>query len=133
MAGLVVQALHGLMLTVGAIVIFADPALAGLTSFVPLGALLFYVVTNVGLAVYSAIVLSLMSHHRRAAIVNSIALNCLSVLLLTSWHVLGEKSPLGTLLDSLPGLVGLAYTLRSRRMRATFTRSGHAPRCAPSS
>ena len=43
MIGLAIQALHGLVLTVGAVVIFADPARVGLTSFIPLGALLFYV------------------------------------------------------------------------------------------
>jgi hypothetical protein len=123
MIGLVVQALHGLGLTVGAVVIFANPALAGLTSFVPLGALLFYVVTNIVLAVYTAVVLALMIRRRKAAIVNSIVLNCLTALFLTLWHLLGEKSPLGTIVDSVPGLVGLAYILRSRRVRGTFIRS----------
>ena len=40
MAGLVLQALHGLGLTVAAVVIYGNPRLAGLTSFVPLGWLL---------------------------------------------------------------------------------------------
>ena len=66
--GLAVQALHGLFLTVGAVVIFTDPARAGLRSFVPLGALLFYVITNIGLAIYTALVLLLMIRRRRAAI-----------------------------------------------------------------
>jgi len=84
MIGLVVQALHGLGLTVGAIVIFADPNRAGLTSFVPLGALLFYVITNIVLAFYTAVVLTLMIRRRKAAIVNSIVLmslpsSCMSV------------------------------------------------------
>ena len=64
--GLVMQALHGLGLTLGAIVIFADPARAGLTSFMPLGGLLFYVVTNIVLAVYTAIVIALMIRRRKA-------------------------------------------------------------------
>ncbi len=64
--GLVIQTLHGLGLTVGAIVIFADPARAGLTSFMPLGGLLFYVITNIVLAVYTAIVIALMIRRRKA-------------------------------------------------------------------
>ena len=118
--GLVIQALHGLGLTVGAIVIFADPARAGLTSFMPLGGLLFYVITNIVLAVYTAIVIALMIRRRKAAIVNSIVLNCLTVLFLTLWYLLGEKSPFGMVVDSLPSLIGLAYILRSRRVRDTF-------------
>jgi Protein of unknown function (DUF2569) len=124
MIGLVVQALHGLGLTVGAVVIFADPERAGLRSFVPLGALVFYVTTNVVLALYSAVVLALMVRRRRSAIVHSIVLNCLTVLFLTVWHLLGEKSPFGAIVDSLPGLVGLAYILRSQRVRDTFVRTG---------
>ncbi len=120
MIGLVIQALHGLGLTVGAIVIFADPERAGLRSFVPLGALVFYVITNTVLALYTAVVLLLMIRRRKAAIVNSIVLNCLTVLFLTLWHLLGEKSPFGMIVDSLPGLVGLAYILRSKRVRRTF-------------
>ena len=126
--GLAVQALHGLFLTVGAVVIFTDPARAGLRSFVPLGALLFYVITNIGLAIYTALVLLLMIRRRRAAIANSIILNCLGVLFLTLWHLFGEKSPVGTIVDSLPGLVGIAYILSSRRVRGTFVCSrGGAP------
>ncbi|MGH9080001.1 MAG: hypothetical protein ACRDYE_08020 [Acidimicrobiales bacterium] len=123
MVGLVTQALHGLGLTAGAIVIFADPGRAGLTSFVPLGALLFYVITNIVIAAYTAVVLALMIRRRRAAIVNCIVLNCLTVVFLSLWHLLGEKSPFGTIVDSLPGLVGLAYILRSRRVRGTFVRT----------
>jgi len=120
MIGLVIQALHGLGLTVGAIVIFADPGQAGLMSLVPLGPLLFYISTNIILAGYTAVVLSLMVRRRKAAIVNSIVLNFLPVLLLTLWHVFGEKSPVGTIVDSLPGLAGLAYILSSKRVRGTF-------------
>jgi hypothetical protein len=121
MVGLVIQALHGVGLTIGAIVIFANPKLAGLDSFVPLGALLFYVLTNIVLAIYTAVVLTLMIRRRKAAILNSIVLNCLTVLFLTLWHLLGEKSPFGAIVDSAPSLVGLAYMVRSKRVRATFT------------
>ena len=120
MAGLVVQALHGLVLTVAAVVIYAKPALAGLTSFGPLGWLLFYVVANVVLAVYTAVLLVLMLQHRKAAIANNIVFNFLSVLFLVVWHLLGEKSLVGTVVDSLPGLVGLGYVLTSKRVQGTF-------------
>jgi hypothetical protein len=122
MVGLALQAVHGLVLTVGAIVIFSHPGLAHLTSFVPLGALLFYVGTNLTVAVYTVKVLQLMARRRGAAIASSIALNCLTVTFLLVWHLLGEKSPLGTIIDIAPGLVGLAYVLCSKRVRATFIR-----------
>ncbi len=128
LVGLAIQAVPALGLSVGAVVIFADPARAGLTSFVPLGALLFYVTTNIVLAVYTAVVLSLMIRRRRAGIVNAIVLNCFAVLFLTLWHLFGEKSPVGTIVDSLPGLIGIAYILRSRRVHRTFVASrGGAP------
>lgn len=117
---LVMQALHSLGLTVGAVVVYANPARAGLTSFVPLEALWFYVVTNLGFALYTAVVLALMIRRRKAAIVHSVVLNALAVLVLVSWHVLGEKSPVGTVVDSLPNVVGVVYVLRSRRVRRTF-------------
>ena len=75
MIGLATQALHGLGLTLGAIVIFADPGRAGLTSLEPIGPLLFYVITNIILAGYTAVLLSLMVRRRRAAIVNGVVLN----------------------------------------------------------
>jgi hypothetical protein len=34
---------------------------------------------------------------------------------------LGEKSHVGTVIDVLPGLVGLCYFLISKRVRNTFT------------
>lgn len=130
MAGLVVQALHGLVLTVAAVVIYAKPAVAGLTSFGPLGWLLFYVVANVGLAVYTGVLLVLMLQHRKAAIANIIVFSFLSVLFLVVWHLLGEKSLVGTVVDSLPGLVGLGYVLTSTRVRGTFVCSQSRGRAA---
>lgn len=118
--GLIFQAVHGLALAVGAIVVYANLSLAGLKSFPPLGALVFYVAGNVAVAVYTAVVLALMIHRRRAAIANSIILDCLAVVFLVSWNVLGEKSGVGVIVDSLPGLVGIAYLMRSRRVRSTF-------------
>lgn len=130
MAGLVVQALHGLVLTVAAVVIYAKPALAGLTSFGPLGWLVFYVAANVVLAVYTAVLLVLMLQHRKAALAHNIVFNLLSVLFLVVWHLLGEKSLVGTVVDSLPGLVGLGYVLTSKRVRGTFVCSRSRGRAA---
>jgi hypothetical protein len=89
---------------------------------------LFYVITNIVLAIYTAVVLTLMFRRRKAAIVNAIVLNGLTVLFLALWHLFGEKSPVGTIVDSLPGLVGIAYILRSGRVRGTLVGSrGAAP------
>jgi hypothetical protein len=123
MAGLVALAVHGLALTVAAVVTYASPRMAGLVSSVPLGDLVFYVVTNVTLVVYAAVLFVLMLKLRKEAILHNLIFNVLSVLSLVSWHFLGEKSLVGTVIDSLPALVGLGYIARSRSVRATFVRS----------
>lgn len=126
-AGLAVMLVHGAALTIGSIVIYADPAAAGLHSFVPLGFLLLYVTTNIILIVYAIFLFVLMARRRRSAIMHNIVFNLLSVAFLVTWHVFGEKSNFGTLVDSVPGLVGAAYFMLSRRVRNTFivgSRSG---------
>jgi hypothetical protein len=40
---------------------------------------------------------------------------------LVSWFFFGAKSPIGTVVDSVPGLAAIAYFSRSRRVRNTFT------------
>ncbi len=130
MAGMLAQALHALALTVASVAIYANPALAGLPSSVPLGSLLFYVGANLVLVVYTAVLFVLMLQRRKVAIVDNVVLNCLSVVFLVSWLFLGDKSLVGTIVDSLPGLVGLGYILTSKRVRATFVcsrRRGRAP------
>jgi hypothetical protein len=92
-----------------------------LHSFIPLWALLIYVVSNLGLVAYGVALFVLMSRARRAAIANNILFNALSIVFLVSWFILGAKSPIGTVIDSLPGLVAIAYFSRSRRARNTFT------------
>jgi uncharacterized protein DUF2569 len=119
---LVGLALHGAALTIASIVIYAHPAAAGLRSFVPLSFLLFYVITNVILILYTVVLLILMMQRRRSAILNNVIFNFLSVAFLVAWHFSGEKSNVGTLVDSVPGVVGAAYILLSRRVRSTFTR-----------
>jgi hypothetical protein len=119
-AALAVLLLHGAGLTIASIVIYAHPTAAGLHSFVPLGFLLFYVITNVILILYGVVLFILMSQRRGSAITNNIIFNILSASFLVAWHLLGEKSNVGTLVDSAPNLVGAAYVLLSRRVRSTF-------------
>jgi hypothetical protein len=121
MIALAIQLVHGIGLTLAAIVIYSSPSIAGLHSFLPFGALLFYVFTNVVAASYAIVLLFLMFKRRRSAIANNIVLNVLSVSFLVSRHFLGEKSHVGTVIDVLPGLVGLCYFLISKRVRNTFT------------
>ena len=87
--------LHQLQLTVGAIVIFADPAVAGLRTFVPLSAFLLYEVTNwlvVGLTVLAFV---LIRRRSRAAIWVNLALSGLWLAALVVWQFVGLKSPAG--------------------------------------
>ena len=112
--------LHEIQLSVGAIIIYADPSIAGLRTFVPLGALLFYEATNVVLAVLTIVAYSLMLRRRRAAIAANISLSALSVSFLVAWHFVGMKSQAGTVIDALPLLIGLWYFLVSKRVRNTF-------------
>lgn len=120
MAALALLTVHGIGLTVGAVLIYADPARAGLTAFVPLASLLTYVVTNAVLIVYGATLLILMLRRRKAVFLNNIVFVLLSVLFLVLWHFLGEKSSIGTIIDSLLPLVGLVYLLSSKRAHSTF-------------
>ena len=103
------------------LVIYAKPSLVGLHSFTPLWALLIYVVSNLGLLAYGVVLFVLMSRERKAAIANHILFNTLSIAFLVIWFFLSAKSPVGTVVDSLPGLAAIAYFSRSRRVRSTFT------------
>jgi hypothetical protein len=120
MAGLAVLLVHGAALTIASIVIYSHPAAAGLHSFVPLGFLLLYVTTNIFLIIYAIFLFVLMARRRRSAIMHNIVFNLLSVAFLVLWHVFGEKSNFGTVVDSIPGFVGAAYFMLSRRVRNTF-------------
>jgi Protein of unknown function (DUF2569) len=121
MIGLALLLLHGIELTVAAIIIFSDPSIAGLHSFIPLGSLLFYVITNAIVASYTIVLFFLMRRKSHSAIVNNIVFNALSVSFVIAWRFLGEKSHVGTVVDVLPGLVGLCYFLISKRVKTTFT------------
>jgi hypothetical protein len=121
MVGMAAELAHGLTLTIGSLVIYTKPSLAGLHSFIPLWALLIYVIGNLGLVAYGAVLLVLMSRGRKAAIAHTILFNALSIAFLVTWFLLGAKSPIGTVVDSLPGLAAITYFSRSRRVRNTFT------------
>lgn len=112
--------LHGAALTTASIVVYAHPATAGLHSSVPLISLLFYVATNVILILYTVVLFILMSRRLIAAIINNVIFNISSIVFLVAWHLIGEKSNVGTLVDSAPNLIGVAYILLSRRVRSTF-------------
>jgi hypothetical protein len=119
--GLAAELAHGLALTIGSLVIYTKPSLAGLHSFVPLWALLIYVASNFGLVTYGLVLFRLMSRERKSAIAHNILFNALSIAFLLVWFFLSAKSPVGTVVDSLPGLAAIAYFSRSRRVRNTFT------------
>ena len=115
-----VQALHDLGLTVAALVVHARPHLAGLVSFVPLPSLLVYVVSNLIVVLYTVVLYVLMCTRRKSAIFHNVSCNALAVIFLVCWHFLGMKSSLGTIVDSVPGIVGAWYILASQRVRNTF-------------
>ena len=99
---LAVDLAHGLALTIGALVIYAKPSLAGLHSFIPLWALLIYVVSNLGLLAYGVVLFVLMAKGARTAIANNILLHTFSIAFLVIWFFLSAKSPIGTVVDALP-------------------------------
>lgn len=113
---------HGLGLTIAAIIINANPSLAGVSEPLPWAYIAFYVVTNVILAGYSLLVMRLIIGKRRSAVAHNAIWAILTVVFLVIWHFLGMKSTLGVLIDSLPGLVGTLYLLRSHRVRQTLIR-----------
>lgn len=121
--GLAAELAHGLALTIGSLVVYAKPSLAGLHSFIPLWALLIYVVSNLGLVAYGVVLFLLMSRERKAAIPNTILFNALSIVFLVIWFSLSAKSPIGTVVDALPGVAAIAYFSRSQRVRNTFRKA----------
>ena len=119
--GLAAEFAHGLALTIGSLVIYTNPSLVGLHSLIPIWALLIYVGSNLSLVAYGVVLFVLMSRKRKAAILHNILFNTLSIAFLIVWFLLSAKSPVGTVVDALPGLAAIAYFSRSRRVRNTFT------------
>ena len=91
MVCLAAQLVHDLGLTIASVIIYANPSSAGRDSFIPLWALLVYVVSNLGLIAYGVVLFVLMLRKRRAAIPNNIAWNALSVAFLISWFFLAPN------------------------------------------
>lgn len=121
---LVIFAVHNTLLTVGSVLVYVQSSTTK-HSHVPLGSLVFYVLTNVVLILYVIYLFILMRRRRKSAIMHNIAFNILSVVFLVSWHVIGEKSATGMIVDSVPNLVIAAYFLMSGmvlsgRVRRTF-------------
>jgi hypothetical protein len=82
---------------------------------------------QLGLVAYGVVLFGLMARQRRAAIAHNILFNGLSITFLVIWLLLSAKSPIGTAVDSLPGLAAIAYFSRSRRVRNTFTNPALGP------
>lgn len=121
--------LHQLQLTIGAIVIYADPTVAGLRTFVPLSSFLLYEATSWLLVGLTVLALALIRRRSPAAIRVNLALSGLWLAALIVWRFLGLKSPAGTVIDATPALFGLSYFVTSTRVRNTFTHgSGRSAR-----
>ena len=73
--GLAIELAHGLALTIGSVVTYSKPSLAGLHSFIPLWALLIYVISNLGLVTYGVALFVLMFRERKTAITHNIVFN----------------------------------------------------------
>jgi hypothetical protein len=114
---------HGLGLTVAAVVVNANPSLGNLSEPVPWGYITFYVVTNVILAVYSIVVMRLIVTKRKSAVAHNAIWAFLTAAFLVVWHFMGMKSLAGVFIDSAPGLAGILYLALSRRVKQTLTRS----------
>jgi hypothetical protein len=119
---LVVLFIHGVGLTIATVVIDANPSLVGMTDLGPESHIAFYLVTNCLIAVYTLILLWLILTKRRAAIVHNYLYCAISIGCLLAWNVLGMKSPVGTVIDSLPGVVGILYFAASTRVKRTLRR-----------
>jgi hypothetical protein len=115
-------AAHGLELTIASLIISADPSLAGLTSFVPVPALIFYVTSNTLLVFYIVLLYVLMARRKRSAIAHNVVFNALSVAFLLGWHVFHMKSTLGVAIDIVPSILMTAYILTSKRVKQTLRR-----------
>lgn len=113
---------HGLGLTVAAVIVNANPSLGDLDEPVPWSHIVLYAATNAILMGYTVVVMRGILHRRRSAIIHNAVLALLTTTFLGTWHLLGMKSPIGVVVDSAPGLVGIVYLARSKRAAQTLTR-----------
>ena len=117
----VVQLIHGLVLTGGSIIIYNVPTLAAKNNFhIPVAALYLYVISNLVLAALAIALLILIFKKKRLAILFGVLLSLMWPICLIVWHFAGEKSNFGTVVDTLPDIIGFFYILLSRRVRTTF-------------
>lgn len=112
--------LHGLGLTVASVIIHANPSHAGLSAPLPWGYIAFYLVSNVILAAYAVVLVRLIVKKRKSAIAHNAVYCILTIIFLAAWHFLGMKSLVGTVVDSLPGVVGILYFALSARVKETL-------------
>jgi hypothetical protein len=119
---LVLLLIHGIGLTIATLVIEANPSLVGMTDLGPGSHIAFYVVTNCLLAAYILMLVWLICTKRRAAIVHNYVYCAISIGCLVAWNALGMKSPIGTIVDSLPAVVGILYFANSTRVKRTLQR-----------
>ena len=112
--------LHGLGLTVASVIIHANPSQAGLSAPLPWGYIAFYLVSNVILAAYAVVLVRLIVKKRKSAIAHNAVYCILTIIFLAAWHFLGMKSLVGTVVDSLPGVVGILYFALSARVKETL-------------
>jgi Protein of unknown function (DUF2569) len=112
--------LHGLGLTIASIIVYHHPSLAGLSTYLPFRDEAIYVATNLVLVLYTVVLIVLILKKRHSAIIHNALLAVLNVVFLMLWHLFGAKSSIGTLVDSLPGLVGIVYFLTSQRVKHTL-------------
>jgi hypothetical protein len=117
---LFVITIHALWLVIASIIIYANPSIAGLTSFVPLWSLLLYVITNLVVIFYAIALYLLMRKQKKTAIPHNIVYNILWVVFLITWHFLDMKSLVGTVVDSVPNAIMAIYILTSQRVMRTF-------------
>ncbi len=120
---MVYQLVHGLVLTGGSNVLYNNPALAKTQDFsLPLSGLLVYDIPNLILAALGVVFLILAFKKMKAAIACGLVLSILWPVVLLIWHVAGEKSHFGTIVDILPNIINIFYLLLSKRVKAPFVK-----------
>ena len=102
------------------VIINANPSHAGLNAPLPWGYIAFYLVSNIILAAYAVVLVRLIVKKRKSAIAHNAVYGILTIIFLAAWHFLGMKSLMGTVVDSLPGVVGILYFALSARVKETL-------------
>jgi hypothetical protein len=106
---LVLVMVHAIGLMIAATIISFNPSLVGRASFVPWSYLVFYLVTNLVLCAYIVALLVLVTKRRRSAVIHNCVFSSLTIVFHAAWHMLGMKSTIGMVIDSMPAVVGMLY------------------------